>query len=242
MPRPPVLPPTPPLRRRLVRLYWRLLARYGPQGWWPARTRFEVVVGAILTQNAAWVNVERALARLRAAGRLSPAGLAALPPARLGRLIRPSGTFRVKAARLGAFLRHLRRRHGGALGRLLRQPAAALRAELLGVPGIGPETADAILLYAAGRPVFVVDAYTRRILARHRVVPADAPYARVQALLTAHLPQDPGLFGEYHALLVRVAKEHCRATPRCRGCPLRPDLRGRPPAGAAQAAGRRLTR
>lgn len=188
-----------------------------------------MVVGAILTQSTAWVNVERAIARLRRAGALRPAVLAALPPARLARLVQPSGFFRVKAGRLRAFVRRLIRRHGGDLRRFLRQPVPALRAELLGIPGIGPETADSILLYAAGRPVFVVDAYTRRILARHRIVPLRADYARCQAVFMDHLPRDPALFNEYHALLVRVAKEYCRSRPRCERCPLRFDLRGRPP-------------
>jgi len=191
---------------------------------------FEVVVGAILTQSTTWVNVERAIAALRRAGGLRPGVLQRLPPRRLATLVRASGSYRVKAGRLRAFLRHLARRHAGRLRRFLRQPAPVLRAELLSIPGIGPETADSILLYAAGRPVFVVDAYTRRILSRHRVVAADVGYAELQALLVDHLPRDPALFNEYRALLVRVAKEYCRASvARCAECPLRFDLRGRPP-------------
>jgi endonuclease-3 related protein len=186
-------------------------------------------VGAILTQNAAWRNAERAIARLRAAGALDLRAVLALPPARLATLLRPSGTFRVKARRLRAFAHHVAGRHGGRLGRLLALPMPELRAELHGIPGIGPETADAIALYAAGRPIFVVDAYTKRILARHRLVAPDADYATVQTLIMTHLPHDPALFNEYHALLVRVGKEHCRTRPRCEGCPLRFDLRGRPP-------------
>lgn len=186
-------------------------------------------MGAILTQNAAWVNVERAIRRLRAAGALRPPALRALPGRRLAALIRPSGYFRVKARRLRAFVDHLGRRHGGSLRRLLGQPAPALRAALLSVPGIGPETADSIILYAAGRPVFVVDAYTRRVFSRHRIVPPDVEYAGLQALFMGNLPRDPGLFNEYHALLVRVAKEYCRTRPRCAECPLRFDLRGRAP-------------
>ena len=226
---PPLLPRPHPLRRRLLRLYERLHRRYGPQRWWPARARFEVVVGAILTQNAAWRNAERAIARLRAANALDLAAVLALRPARLATLLRPSGTFRVKARRLRAFAGHVSRRHGGRLGRLLALPLPSLRAELRGIPGIGPETADAIALYAAGRPIFVVDAYTRRILGRHRLVDPDSDYATVQAFVMAHLPHDPALFNEFHALLVRVGKEHCRTRPRCEGCPLRFDLRGRPP-------------
>lgn len=223
------LPRSSPLRRRLLRLYDRLHRRFGAQGWWPGRSAFEVIVGAILTQSTAWVNVERAIGELRRAGVLAPRALARVPPGRLARLVRASGFFRVKAGRLGAFARHLERRYGGSLQRLLGRPAGELRAELLAIPGIGPETADSILLYAAGRPVFVVDAYTRRILSRHRIVPRDVDYARLQAVFMGHLPRDPALYNEYHALLVRVAKEHCRARPRCEGCPLRFDLRGRPP-------------
>jgi endonuclease-3 related protein len=225
-----VLPRSRPLRRRLFRLYDALLRRFGPQGWWPARSAFEGVVGAILTQGTAWANVERAIAALRRAGGLRRGELQRLPPRRLAMLVRSSGFYRVKAGRLHAFLRHLARRHAGRLRRFLRQPAPALRAELLSIPGIGPETADSILLYAAGRPVFVVDAYTRRILSRHRVVAPDVGYAELRALLMDHLPRDPALFNEYHALLVRVAKEYCRASvARCTECPLRFDLRGRPP-------------
>jgi endonuclease III related protein len=226
---PPLLPRPAPRRRRLLRLYDRLHRRYGPQRWWPARARFEIVVGAILTQNAAWRNVERAIARLRAAGALDVQTVLRLPSARLAALLRPSGTFRVKARRLRAFASHVTRRHGGRLARLLALPLPVLRDELRGIPGVGPETADAIALYAAGRPIFVVDAYTRRILARHRLVAPDADYAAVQALLMTHLPHDPALFNEFHALLVRVGKEHCRTRPRCEGCPLRFDLRGRRP-------------
>ena len=229
MPRRLVLARASPVKRRLLRLYDRLIRRFGPQDWWPARSRFQVVVGAILTQNAAWRNVERAVARLRAAAQLRADALRRLPPGRLAALLRPSGTFRVKARRLRAFVDHLTRRHGGSLPRMLRQPVAALRPELLRIPGIGPETADVIILYAAGRPLFVVDAYTRRILARHRIVSPTADYASLQALFMDNLPHDPALFNEYHALLVRVGKEYCRARPRCRECPLRGDLRGRPP-------------
>ncbi len=240
------LPGGSPLRRRLFRLYDALLRRFGPQGWWPARSTFEVVVGAILTQSTAWANVERAIVALRRAGALQLSVLHRLPPGRLATLVRASGFYRVKAGRLRAFLRHLAHRHAGRLGRFLRQPAPALRAELSSIPGIGPETADSILLYAAGRPVFVVDAYTRRIFARHRIVPADVGYAELQALFMESLPRDPALFNEYHALLVRVAKEYCRASvARCAECPLRFDLRGATPrlgpgqswVGSSQARG-----
>ena len=203
--------------------------RFGPQHWWPARTRFEVVVGAILTQNTAWSNVEHALAALRSLRLLTPARLAGLPLRRLAELIRPSGYFRVKALRLRAFLRYLRRRYHGSLNLMSRAPLDPLRGELLAVPGIGPETADSILLYALGRPVFVVDAYTRRVLSRHRLLPHEADYEEARAFFERHLPSDPRLFNEYHALLVAVGKQYCRSHPYCEECPLRFDLRGKPP-------------
>jgi endonuclease-3 related protein len=219
------------LRHRLLRLYTALHARYGPQDWWPARGRFEVAVGAVLTQHTAWMGVERAIDNLRAARRLGPRRLARLALPRLGRLIRPAGTWRLKARRLRALAVFFLARAGGRLDRLRGAPLETLRAQLLAVPGIGPETADAILLYALGRPVFVADAYTRRVLSRHRIVPADIGYEELRRVVEAGLPRDPALFNELHALLVAVAKSHCRARPRCEGCPLRFDLRGRRPRG-----------
>lgn len=218
-------------RLRLLRLYGALHARYGPQGWWPARSRFEVAVGAVLTQHTAWPGVERAIDNLRAARRLGPRRLARLALPRLGRLIRPAGTWRLKARRLHALAAFFLARGGGRLDRLRGVPLETLRAQLLAVPGIGPETADAILLYALGRPVFVADAYTRRVLSRHRIVPADIGYEELRRGVERRLPSDPTLFNELHALLVAVAKSHCRAQPHCQGCPLRFDLRGRRPRG-----------
>ena len=219
------------LRRRLLGLYVALYARFGPQEWWPGRSRFEVAVGAVLTQHTAWAGVERAIASLRAAGRLTPRRLAALPLSRLGQLIRPAGTWRLKARRLRALTHFVLARCGGRLERLERAPLHSLRAGLLGVPGIGPETADSILLYALGRPVFVVDAYTRRVLSRHRLLPHDAGYEDVRAFFERHLPSDPRLFNEYHARLVAIGKQYCRSRPHWAECPLRFDLRGRPPRG-----------
>jgi len=217
------------LRRRLLRLYTALHARHGPQDWWPALSRFEVAVGAVLTQHTAWSGVERAIDNLRAAQSLAPRPMARLPLPRLGRLIRPTGTWRLKARRLRALAVFFLSRAGGSVERLRRAPLETLRAQLLAVPGIGPETADAILLYALDRPVFVADAYTRRVLSRHRIVTPDIGYEALRGFLEAHLPGDPALFNEFHALLVAVAKSHCRARPRCEGCPLRFDLRGRRP-------------
>lgn len=223
-------PPRDPTKARLLRLYRALLGRYGPQGWWPARTPFEVAVGAILTQHTAWAGAARAITALRARGLLTPRRLADVPVVALGVLVRPAGTYRLKARRLLDFSRWLLERFGGDFRGLRRAPLDPLRRELLAVPGLGPETADAILLYAADRPVFVADAYTRRVLVRHRLLRRDADYEETRAFLEAHLPSDPALFNEFHALLVAVAKTHCRTIPHCEGCPLRVDLKGRPPA------------
>lgn len=201
-----------------------MLHALGPQGWWPGRTRFEVIVGAILTQNTAWTNVARAIANLRQARVLTPKALVALPAPKLARLVQPSGYYRTKAARVKRFLRFLRARYALNLSRMFAERPSKLREELLAVSGIGPETADSILLYAGGVPVFVVDAYTRRILGRHGLIRADATYDAVQALFTENLPPDPALYNEYHALLVAVGKDFCRPLPRCARCPLRPDL------------------
>lgn len=222
-------PPRDPVKGRLLRLYRALLARHGPQGWWPARTPFEVAVGAILTQHTAWEGAARAVAALRARGLLAPRRLAVCDAVRLGTLVRPAGTYRLKARRLLDFTAWLLDRFDGDFRAMRRAPLRPLRRELLGVRGLGPETADAILLYAAGRPVFVADAYTRRVLTRHRLLPRGAGYEATRLFLESHLPSDPALFSEFHALLVAVAKAHCRPVPACRGCPLRADLRGRPP-------------
>jgi endonuclease-3 related protein len=206
------------------------MIRHGPQGWWPARTPFEVAVGAILTQHTAWRGASRAVGALRANGLLTPRRLAARDPATVAALIRPAGTYRLKARRLLDFTRWLLARFGGNFRAMRRAAPGPLRRELLAVPGLGPETADAILLYAAGRPVFVADAYTRRVLARHRLLSAGAGYEQARAFLESHLPSDPALLNEFHALLVTVGKTHCLAVPRCEGCPLRYDLGGKRPA------------
>jgi endonuclease-3 related protein len=231
------------VKARLLRLYRDLLRRFGPQGWWPGRTPFEVAAGAILTQHTAWAGAARAVAALRARGLLDASRLLATPEAELGALVRPAGTFRLKARRLRAFARWLLARHGGRFAGLRRAPLEPLRRDLLGVPGLGPETVDAILLYAAGRPVAVADAYTRRVLARHGLLPAAAGYEQARRFVQAHLPSDPALLNEFHALLVAAAKAHCRTRARCEACPLRADLRGRPPrrldAARRKARGRR---
>jgi endonuclease-3 related protein len=209
-------------RGRLPRdVYQRLFEAYGPRGWWPgAESPFEVVVGAILTQNTAWVNVERALARLRAAGALSVEGVRAIPEPDLAELLRPSGYFNTKARKLKAFVAMLEAEHGGDLGGLLALPLDDLRARLLATWGIGPETADDIVLYAAGHPSFVIDAYTVRIFTRLGVTPERNRYEEWRALFMAALPPDAALFNEYHALIVTHGNLTCRPAPRCPGCPL----------------------
>lgn len=201
-------------------IYARLHAAYGPQRWWPAPTPLEVVVGAILTQNTAWTNVVRAITRLREQDALDWVRLRDLPEAELASMIRSAGTFRVKAARLKAFVAVLWADYGGSLDAMLAGPVPEARARLLAIKGIGPETADAILLYAGGRASFVIDAYTRRILRRHRIIEGAEPYDVVRALFHDSIPPDASVYNEYHALLVELGKRHCRTRARCEGCPL----------------------
>jgi endonuclease-3 related protein len=217
--------------------YPAMFARLGPQRWWPSSPSggpFEIIAGAILTQSTAWANVERAIANLRRARMLTPRAIERVPLARLARLVRPSGYFRQKARKLKAFAEFLRREYGGSLARMFRTPTAGLREKLLGVHGIGPETADSILLYAGGHPIFVVDAYTRRILERHGLIDQKAGYEEIRALFERNLPHDAQLWSEYHALLVNVGKNWCRpGEPRCEDCPL-----GRFLTSPLEAAGR----
>lgn len=206
----------------LRQYYETLHQRLGPQGWWPARTRLEVILGAILTQNTAWTNAALALRRLRKAGLLSLARLQRASRSELENCIRPAGFYRQKALTIRNFLDWLTRACGGSLATLFAPPAEEARRELLKVRGLGPETVDAILLYAGRHPFFVADAYTRRILARHGLVPAKAGYSAVQQFLHRHLPANQGLFNGYHALLVEVGKRFCRRQqPDCEACPLR---------------------
>ena len=206
----------------LMEIYDRLLEHFGPQHWWPGQTPFEVMVGAVLTQNTNWQNVVRAIDNLRRQGLLEPRALAALPVERLAELVRPAGYFRVKARRLHNLIEWLEREFDYDLDRMFALPVEELRPRLLAVNGIGAETCDSILLYAGGIPVFVVDAYTCRVVVRHGLIaPDEVTYEAVQSLFEEHLPRDAALFNEYHALLVAVGKRYCRPRPRCRdGCPL----------------------
>lgn len=207
-------------RQQIQTIYDRLFERFGPQHWWPGETPFEIIVGAILTQNTNWTNVEKAIGNLKKAGVLTPDKLHALDMGALAELIRPAGYFNIKAGRLKHFLDRLFERFEGQLDRLGALPADRLREELLSIKGIGPETADSIALYAFDKPVFVVDAYTGRILGRHGLLEPQAGYEEVRMLFESTLPRDVRLYNEYHALLVRLGKEHCKPKPQCAGCPL----------------------
>ena len=201
--------------------YNSLFTTMGPQHWWPGKTQFEVIVGAILTQNTAWTNVERAISNLRAAGLLSPKAVENANPRRLENLIRPSGYFRQKARKLKAFCHFLRTEFRGSLKRLFDTPTIELREKLLGVFGIGPETADSILLYAGDHPVFVVDAYAKRILLRHGWIGDKAKYEDVRWMFERQSPGDSRRFNEFHALIVNTGKNFCRPRePLCDRCPL----------------------
>lgn len=222
---------------RLQALLGALLQVYGPQGWWPGDHPFEVMVGAILTQNTAWKNVERAIAALKANEPLAPESLLAMPAERLAARIRPVGYFNLKAARLHAYCSWYL--IAGGYQRLQRMPTAALRAALLSVRGVGPETADDILLYAFSRPVFVIDAYTRRILTRLGYASGTESYEELRRAVEAVIGTDTAALGELHALLVAHGKERCRPRPRCDRCPLSatcPEGSARPPA-VGHAAG-----
>jgi endonuclease-3 related protein len=204
--------------KKLLNIYRRLLAHYGPQHWWPAEEPFEVIVGAILTQSAAWGNVEKAIANLRTADALSPKALRQLTTPKLAKLVRPCGYYNAKALKLKSFAYWLGNHHRDNLNKLFANNIDDLRQQLLSIQGIGQETADSIILYAAGKPTFVVDAYTRRIISRIGLAPDKNSYAAYQALFMEHLPPDAALFNEYHALLVCLGKKVCRPKPLCPQC------------------------
>lgn len=206
------------LKQILLNIYQRLLDQYGRQHWWPAREPFEVIVGAILTQSAAWTNVEKAINNLKAAGALTPESLRRLPQGELAVLIYPCGYYNTKARKLKAFAQWFGEQYHDDLDKLFATNTGHLRQELLAVYGIGEETADSIILYAANKPTFVIDAYTRRIIGRLGLAPHHNPYAAFQALFMNNLPSDARLFNEYHALLVRLGKDVCRTRPLCQQC------------------------
>ncbi len=208
------------INEQLTEIYRLLFESFGPQHWWPGETQFEIIIGAILTQNTSWANVEKAIANLKSADLLNPESLHSLDHSQLAELIRPAGYFNIKAKRLKSFLDWLFENYDGRLRNLEGVETYQLRTGLLSVKGIGPETADSILLYAFGRPVFVVDAYTARIAVRHQLIEPDAGYEQLQDLFQSNLQQDVQLFNEYHALLVRLGKDFCKPRPKCPACPL----------------------
>jgi len=210
------------MRNKLESIYKKLYAHFGPQYWWPADTDFEVIVGAILTQNTNWGNVEKAILNLKKAKVLTPNKLHKLSLKKLAHFITPAGFFNIKSKRLKAFLIFLFSNYNGNVKLMLKEETLVLRGKLLSVKGIGPETADSILLYALNKPIFVVDAYTKRIFSRHKFIKKDAFYQDTQDLFMNNLKKDVRLFNEYHALLVKLAKVYClKSKPKCGLCPLR---------------------
>ena len=204
----------------LLAIYRTLNAHFGNLNWWPGNSPFEVIIGAILTQNTAWRNVEKAIARLKSKKLLHHARILEIDDSTLADLIRPAGYYNIKTQRLKSFIRFLYDEYGGKLDNMFAEDLWTLRARLLTVKGIGEETADSILLYAARKPIFVVDAYTRRVLQRHDIIHSDAKYKEIQDLFMTHLPHSVPLYNQYHALFVNTGKLFCTKNPRCDGCPL----------------------
>jgi endonuclease-3 related protein len=205
---------------KLIEIYQRLYHAFGPQHWWPGESPFEVAVGAVLTQSTNWSNVERAIGNLKKENVLSARSIHEIKTDRLASLIKPAGYFNIKSRRLKAFIHFLMNEYRGSMKRMGNKETDTLRAELLNIHGIGYETADSILLYALDKPVFVIDAYTKRVLSRHNIIRYDESYERIQDLFHTTLKRDTELFNEYHALFVRLGKTYCRKKPMCVGCPL----------------------
>ena len=204
----------------LLDIYQKLYDFYGPQYWWPGETPFEVIIGAILTQNTSWTNVEKAIGNLKRQGLLNAKSLRDAKPRDIADQIKPSGYYNIKTKRLKSFINFLFTEYKGDLTSLLNGNLYKSRKNLLSVNGIGEETADSILLYAGEKPIFVIDAYTKRILTRHKIIQEGLAYADVQKIFMDNLPASIKLFNEYHALMVRVGKERCNRQPKCQGCPL----------------------
>ncbi|BCB95159.1 endonuclease III [Dissulfurispira thermophila] len=204
----------------LAKIYNKLYSFYGPQCWWPGDTPFEIAVGAILTQNTNWGNVEKAIKNLKNARALSVKALHELPLHEIALLIKPAGYFNVKAKRLKSFVDFLVKNFNSSMEKMKKEDMESIRKKLLDVHGIGPETADSILLYALNKPVFVIDAYTKRVLSRHKILDYDASYTEYQNLFHKELDEDIQMFNEYHALFVRIGKDFCKPRPLCERCPL----------------------
>jgi endonuclease-3 related protein len=209
-----------PTKKKLLDIYLKLWGRYGPQGWWPGKTKTEIMVGAVLTQNTAWKNVVKALDNIKHNKILNIKGLYNVSDEYLAQLLKPSGYYHLKAKRLKNLVRLWKEGFGNNWLKVKKIPTQVLRKRLLEVNGIGDETADSILLYALDRPVFVVDLYTKRLLTRHKIVDSEPRYKAMQVLFHKHLPRALNLYNEYHALIVKVGHEHCRKMPQCKGCPL----------------------
>jgi len=206
--------------KKLPEIYQRLYHAFGPQHWWPGDSPFEIAVGAILTQNTNWANVEKAIGNLKKKMVLNSTSIYKMKTEKLASLIRPAGYFNIKAGRLKSFINFLMSEYHGSMKRMRNEEMHTLRTKLLNVHGIGPETADSILLYALDKPFFVTDAYTKRVLSRHNIIKHDASYDHIQNLFQSTLEKDAVLFNEYHALFVKLGKTYCRKKPLCRGCPL----------------------
>ncbi|MFH1074842.1 MAG: endonuclease III domain-containing protein [Candidatus Firestonebacteria bacterium] len=226
------------ISRSLLIIYDLLYGRFGPRHWWPGNTRIEIIIGAILTQNTAWSNVEKAIKNLKKARVLSVNKLRGISEKRLAGLIRPSGYYNVKAGRIKNFLEFLGIRYKGSIGRMFGADLYKLRENLLAIKGIGRETADSIILYAGNKPIFVVDAYTKRILSRHGFIGKEAEYGEIQSLFMNNLPEDVRLFNEFHALIVELGKSICKSKhPLCNICPIR-GIRRRKNARRSKETGR----
>ncbi|NLU11173.1 MAG: endonuclease III domain-containing protein [Tepidanaerobacter acetatoxydans] len=209
-------------KETLVKIYDKLLEAFGPQHWWPADDDFEIIVGAILTQSVSWKNVEKAIDNLKAEGLLSLDAVLAVDKDKLAALIKSTMYYNQKALKLKNFCRYIKQNYGGDIYSLFEKSIPNMRAELLSIKGIGPETADSIILYAAEKPIFVVDAYTRRIFSRLGFLPDDAKYSQMQDFFMSNLPSDVNLFNEYHALIVRLGKDYCKnKKPLCNECPVK---------------------
>ncbi len=209
------------MSRKLKTIFNKLFSYFGPQCWWPADSNFEVIVGAILAQNTNWLNVEKAILKLKARGFLAPKSLYRLGLKQLAAVIKSAGYYNIKAARLKEFVKFFLAHYAGSIKKMSREELTPLRKQLLAVKGIGPETADSILLYALNKPIFVIDAYTKRIFSRHGLIKQEADYTQAQEIFMRNLKPDAKLFNEYHALLVKLGKDFCRKqNPKCEICPL----------------------
>jgi endonuclease-3 related protein len=211
-------------RHILHSIYDTMFKHFGPQFWWPGDTPFEIIVGAILTQNTNWKNVEKAIFNLKQAKCLTPQRLQKLPVTKLAQLIRPAGYFNVKAKRLKHFMAFLFEEYGGDLDKMAKEDVMSLRGKLLSVNGIGPETADSILLYAFNKPVFVIDAYTKRFMERHSLVKTGEDYHAVQKRFHDVIERNPKIYNEYHAMIVKLGKDYCKTKEQCQACPLNENM------------------